>query len=408
MEHSIVKVNPGALVSAEADQFLPPPGPWARTIGQRVLIACGVILVASSLLPFEQTVRAKGVVRPSGDNTLIQTDQPGRVARVLIRPNQTVAANQVLAILDRKHLEGRRQQLEQELRQVQSQRLQTLGQQQQLQAELLSNQLLNRAQIDMSRGEVAKANASLRFASVEMGRYRDLAKEGAVPQLLSQEKAANVLIISNELRQARFGVAQQQAKLLVERARLFQQRNGLQTQLAEQERQSLALSTELADVKRLLTNTAVRSPVAATVVRTSLNHVGQVVNAGDVIAELAPSQAPLLIKALVPAKDVATLRPTQKTYLRVGACPFSRFGLLTGRIRHVAPDTSTEAGAAGAAAPTGGPFYELTIQPDRGDLRQGGERCSLRIGMDLQADVMTKRTTIMGFLLSKLRLMAQG
>jgi hypothetical protein len=32
----------------------------------------------------------------------------------------------------------------------------------------------------------------------------------------------------------------------------------------------------------------------------------------------------------------------------------------------------------------------------------------LRIGMDLQADVMTKRTTILGFLLSKLRLFAQG
>jgi len=408
MDHSIVKANPGALVPAEADQFLPPPGPWARTIGQRVLIACGAILVASALLPFEQTVRAKGVVRPSGDNTLIQTDQPGRVARVLVRSNQTVVANQILAILDRKHLEGRRQQLEQELRQVQTQRSQTLAQEQQLQAELLSNQLLNRAQIDMSRGDVAKANASLRFANVEMSRYRELAKVGAVPQLLSQEKAANYLIMSNELRQARFGVAQQQAKLLVERARLFQQRNGLQSQLAEQARQSLALGTELADVKRLLVNTAVRSPVAATVVRTSLNHVGQVVNAGDVIAELAPSQAPLLIKALVPAKDVATLRPMQKAYLRVGACPFSRFGLLTGRIKHVAADTSPQQGPAGAPEAVGGPYYELTIQPDRRDLSQGGERCSLRIGMDLQADVMTKRTTILGFLLSKLRLFAQG
>jgi HlyD family secretion protein len=134
--------------------------------------------------------------------------------------------------------------------------------------------------------------------------------------------------------------------------------------------------------------------------------VGQVVNAGEVIAELAPTQAPLLVKALVPAKDVATVRSQQKTYLRVGACPYSRFGLLTGRIKQVAPDTTAE--PSGAAAATGGPFYEVTIQPDRRDLGKGKERCALRIGMDLQADVMTKRTTIMGFLFSKLRLMAQG
>jgi HlyD family secretion protein len=259
----------------------------------------------------------------------------------------------------------------------------------------------------MSRGDVAKANASLRFANTEMTRYRELAKVGAVPQLLSQEKTANFLIMTSELRQARYGVAQQQAKLLVERARLFQQRNGLQSQLAEQERQTLGLSRELADVKRILANTAVRAPMAATVVRTTLNHVGQVVNAGEVIAELAPTHAPLLVKALVPAKDVAAVRPQQKTYLRVGACPYSRFGLLTGRIKQVAPDTMA-APAGAAAASGGGPFYEVTIQPDRRELGKGQERCALRIGMDLQADVMTKRTTIMGFLFSKLRLMAQS
>jgi multidrug efflux pump subunit AcrA (membrane-fusion protein) len=81
--------------------------------------------------------------------------------------------------------------------------------------------------------------------------------------------------------------------------------------------------------------------------------------------------------------------------------------LLTGRIKQVAPDTMAAPAGATAAAGGGGPFYEVTIQPDRRELGKGQERCALRIGMDLQADVMTKRSTIMGFLLSKLRLAAQ-
>lgn len=405
MEHSITKSGAAPLAIADVDQFLPPPGPWARAIGQRVVLAAGLLIVASCVLPFEQTVRASGVVRPSGDNTLVQTDQPGRVARVLVRANQLVRAGQVLAILDPRHLQGRQRQLRQELLQLQAQRNQTQAQQLELQQELSSNQLLHQSLVEASRGDVAKADASLSFARTEFQRYRDLAKVGGVPELLSQEKSANVLIAGSALRQARFGVAQQQAKLRAERARLAQELSGLQRQRAEQERQALALNTELADVQRVLANTAVRSPVDGTVVRTVLNHAGQVLNGGDVIAELSPSHAPLLVKALVPAKDVAMIRPQQLAYLRVSACPFSRFGLLRGRVRHIAADTTASAGRTDEPA---GSFYELTIQPGGRELRQGGEHCRLRFGMDLQADVMTRRTSIIGFLLAKLRLAAQG
>lgn len=398
MERAIVKSDSNALAPAGVDQFLPPPAPWARCIGQRILIACGALLLASAVLPYEQTVRAAGLVRPRGENTLIQSEQQGRIARVLIRVNQVVQPNQVLAVLDQQHLRTRQQQLSQELQQVAHQRQQTLQQQKQQQLELNSTQRLNTAQIAVSRGDVRKANASLALASTELQRYEELAKVGAVPRLLSQEKAANFLIADSSRSQAEIAVAQQRARLQAEVARLAQGLNSLQALLADQARQALALQSELADVNRMIQQAAIRSPVAATVVSTSLNHAGQVVNAGEVIADLAPLQAPLVIKAQIPAREVGSIRAGQPAYLRIGACPFSRFGLLKGRVAAVSADSATPAGAGT------GPVYELTIQPSGRSLRHGQERCALRLGMDLQADVLTRRTTILGFLSSKLRL----
>jgi multidrug resistance efflux pump len=338
-------------------------------------------------------------VRPRGENTLIQSEQQGRIARVLIRANQRVQAHQVLAVLDQQHLRTRQRQLSQELQQVARQRQQTQRQQGQLQMELSSSQRLQLAAIAVSRGDVRKAQASLALASTERQRYEELARVGAVPLLLSQEKAASFLIADSSRSQAELAVAQQRARLQAETARLAQGLNSLESLLAEQTRQALALRSALADVNRLIDQAAIRSPVAATVVSTQLNHAGQVVNAGEVIADLAPLQAPLVIKAQIPAKEVGNIRAGQRAYLRIGACPLSRFGLLKGRVAAISADSATAAGGAGT-----GPLYELTIQPEGRELRQGRERCALRIGMDLQADVLTRRTSLLGFLSSKLRL----
>jgi hypothetical protein len=50
--------------------------------------------------------------------------------------------------------------------------------------------LLFTAQVGSSFGDVDKARASLAFAASESSSYGSLAKVGAVPELLSQEKAA--------------------------------------------------------------------------------------------------------------------------------------------------------------------------------------------------------------------------
>ena len=136
---------------------------------------------------------------------------------------------------------------------------------------------------------------------------------------------------------------------------------------------------------------------------TSLNHPGQVLSAGEVIARLAPLHAPMEAKVVVPAQSIGKIRVGQKTYLRVTGCPYSEFGLMTGKVTAISADAlqQTKTNLSGPTA------YEVSVQPSTQSLKRGNDRCDFRLGMDLQADVMTGRNTVMTFFLRKLRLMAR-
>ena len=394
MEHPITTTSHQHLVLAASDQFLPPPGSWAHSIGSRVLIAAGLLVGASCFWPIEETVRASGVVRPTGENVVVQSQLAGRVQRVLVQPNQIVQPNQVLAVIDQASLKASQQQLVTELDQLQLQWRQTLQQKKDLDVELRSSNLLSSAQIGSSFGDVDKARASLAFAASESQRYGSLAKVGAVPELLSQEKAARFAQSMSELKQAR---------LSVDQAKLRQGVNGFNNTLADLARQKAGLESRLIDATRALATATIRSPIAGSVVATSLNHPGQVLSAGEVIARLAPVHAPMEAKVVVPAQSIGKIRVGQTTYLRVTGCPYSEFGLMTGKVTAISADALQQ----NRADRSGPPAYEVSVQPKTQTFQRGTDRCDFRLGMDLQADVMTGRNTVMTFFLRKLRLMAR-
>ena len=403
MDHPITTSSHNHLVHVASDQFLPPPGSWSHSIGSRVLIAAGLLVVASCFWPIEETVRASGVVRPTGENVVVQSPLAGRIQKVLVRPNQVVQPNQLLAVIDQSSLKANRQQLLTELDQLQLQWRQTLQQKKDLDVELRSSALLSKALIGSSFGDVDKAKASLAFAASESQRYVSLARVGAVPELLSQEKVARYTQSMSELKQAHFSVAQQRARQLVDQAKLRQGLNGLNNTLAELARQKAGLDSRLIDATRALTTASIRSPISGSVVATSLNHPGQVLSAGEVIARLAPLHAPMEAKVVVSAQSIGKIRVGQKTYLKITGCPYSEFGLMIGEVTSISADALQQNKANVSAAPA----YEVNVRPTNHSLKRGNSRCDLRLGMDLQADLMTGRNTVMTFLLRKLRLMSQ-
>lgn len=395
---------PALLPSTAADEFLPSPGSWSHTLGHRVLIAIVSTALALVVWPWQETVRASGVVRPTGENSLVQSERGGRVLAVLVQPNQRVIAGQVMARLDDRALRDQERQLETEISRLQRQQAEASIQQRALADQRKANTNLHEAQVLGSERELDQARATLSFHERELARYLTLLSVGAVSRSLVDEKAAQAAVSRSDVSKAQQRVAQQQAQGAAESARL---RENSSVSLSGAEELAKALSqrrTQLAEVRRDLTNTIIRAPRTGAVIGMSLRHAQQVLRPGEVLASIAPEGGGLDVQVQVPGQEISQVRTGQTAYLRVAGCPFPEFGVLHGRVSALSADTI--ASSDGQGRPLAGSGYQVVVRPGATELRAGRRRCALRQGMDVQADVVTQRTTVMALLLRKLRLIS--
>lgn len=369
------------LREARAEEFLPSVSTWVRGAGLVLLGSAAAATWLMSFWPYRVVVRGMGVVRPTGETRVIHAPFAGRVREVLVQVNEQVRVGQVLTVLDPADLEGKEMQLRQSQRALA------------LQAQGLVNQ--GAAALQAAELEVEKSEAALRFAEAEYRRFKQLAGTDTISATQLDEKLESYNIARANLAKARQAVEEQRSRSLTERAQL--------------DRELAATQAEAGQVGRDLRSTQVKVPVNGVVLSLNLRNPQQVVAAGEELARIAPSQAGLLVKVLVPSQDITNVEVGQRADLRIAGCPYPDYGTLKAKVVSIAPEASLPPSPdrAGSAAPpppaqTGG--YEVTLQPDGTLLRSKTRRCELRLGMDLTADITTKVETVLGFLLRKARL----
>ena len=372
------------LHEASSEEFLPSVRPWVRLAGFTLVGSFAAAVALMAVWPYRVVVRGNGVVRPSGETSVIHAPFAGRVRQVVVRPNETVVKAQVLALLDPADLQGKQLQVGQSERALE------------LQARALINQ--GQAALQAAELEVKKSGAALQFAEAEYRRYQQLAGTGAIPSIQLDEKVANYNVARANLAKARQAVAEQRSRNLNEQA-------ALQKELAGNR-------AEVSQVARDLNKTSLTAPVAGVLFSLNLRNPGQMVSVGEEVARIAPSEAGLLVKVVVPSQDITNVEIAQQADLRITGCPYPDFGTLKAKVISMAPEANLAASranstasalAAGAdAMPAGG--YEVTLQPDAIVLRSSSRSCALRLGMDLTADITTRQETVLQFLLRKARL----
>ena len=394
-------IIPAQLTPLQADDFLPELGGWSKTLGQRVLAVGAVSMLALAVWPWQETVRAAGVIRPAGENTIVQSQLDGVLARVWVKDNQQVKQGEPLAALDRRSLDNERRKLEgeliQSLAQQRNSRASSLDVQQQAQA----TRLLNNAQRNSAQRDLDSAASTVRYRETELKRYRSLLSSGAVAETVIEEKQAQAVLARNEFAKARQAMREQEARGAAELARLGQGSNQTAQEERELKKQVEQIRARMEELKRALLNSVIRAPKSGTVIVSNLRHAQQVIRSGEVLAQIAPSQGDLQVKLTVPSSDVGTIKASQQAYLRIAGCPYPEFGVLEARVLSISADTIHQSAGGDGRGPAG---FQVSLKPSTKPLTNGDRRCALRHGMDVQADIVTRKTTILGFILTKLRL----
>lgn len=384
-----VRPNYAGLIlgPATAKEFLPSVRPWVHFAG---LFMLGSFLSGVALMgvwPYRVVVRASGSVRPGGETSLVHSPREGRVGEILIQPNQVVEQGQLIAVLDPADLVGRELKLQQDRSALESQ--------------LESQRKEDRAALQGAQLEVEKARANLDLANSEYQRYSQLVESGAASRQQMEEKAASLSVARSNLAKSGREVMQQQSRGESAQGRLSQQ--------------LFANRADRAQLARDLGRTMVRAPVSGVVFSVALRNPLQVVAAGQELARIAPRGTELLVKVLVSSEDIANVQTGQRADLRLAGCPYPDFGTLRAKVLSVAPDAfatgaAQDPGSAVSSARPGNSGggsggYEVTLHPERTQLRSSSRTCTLRLGMDLTADIVTRVETVLQFLLRRTRLL---
>jgi multidrug efflux pump subunit AcrA (membrane-fusion protein) len=173
------------------------------------------------------------------------------------------------------------------------------------------------------------------------------------------------------------------------------------------------MESDLKELQKLaidLKQTIIKAPTDGVVLKINLRNPGQTVETNSEIAQIAPSNNPLMIKALVAAQDVSKVKTEQKAQLKVSACPYPDYGILKGKVKQISPDARPlKSYSTFSQTETNNldrNFYEVTIEPENLALKQGVNQCLIQLGMEGKVDIISREETILQYLLRKARLLA--
>jgi HlyD family type I secretion membrane fusion protein len=421
----------------------------------------GLGVPLASFTKYKVTVKGQAVVRPAGELRLVQAATEGQVTRVFVAENQVVKKGDVIATIDNSKLQTKKSQLQTNIGQSRLQLFQINAQINAINSQVLAeterlNRVIAGAEAELSDrsrnyqdklittatdveeadANVKAADAILKAAQSKRNRYETVAKAGALSQdqfeeaqlaVRQQEQAlqaakaklqnvqtalnpsnAQVAIAYNRIAQEKATGKASIATLDKERLALIQQRIEIQKQLERDTR-------ELQQVNIDLSQTVITATADGIVSKLNLRNSGQTVPAGEQIAQIVPSDAPLEVKAAVALQDKNKLKQGQTVQMRVSACPYPDYGTLKGKVKTISPDAIAPVGnAANASAATSdsqkmagvGSFYGVTIEPESLSLGREKHQCAIQLGMEGIVDIISREETVMQFFLRKARLIA--
>ncbi|MGA7932278.1 MAG: HlyD family type I secretion periplasmic adaptor subunit [Kovacikia sp.] len=378
----------------------------------------------------DEVGKAQGKLVPQGSVYKLQVPETGKIARLPIKEGNQVRKGQVLVELDPESLYTEIALQRQLLNTAQLRLLQTEGLMVQSQAELTSHQQQAQAAQAVQASAIAQAQArSANLAQVvqqtevdikrhqeRIARLNPLVSDGAISleQVFAAEQAfrdreAQLTQHAGDLENAEQTIAQNRELLQKQRAegntailQAQQRTQELRIQATQLHADISEIQSRLKIAEQRLNRRFIYAPINGTV--TSMkNKVGEVIQPGQTIAELAPQKVPIVLEARLPNREAGFARVGMPVQIKLDAYPYQEFGMLSGRVQSISPDAQTDEKYANL-----GEVYKLKIKLDRSYIISNGRPVPLKIGQTANAEIVIRQRRIISFLFDPIEQLRKG
>ena len=379
-----------------------------RHASQMLVWATGLTLVLAlvwaAMFELDEITRGQGKVIPTSREQVIQSLDSGVLSELFVKEGSIVEKDQVLLRIDDTRTGA-------VFREAQEKFLSLTALSARLKAEAYGTALvfptaLN-AQPDLIQQELQAFNARKRSLTQSL-------------QALDTSLAAVTRELTITEPMVRQGVMSE-----VELLRLKRQQSELMGQRAERQNRYLTdanneltrVASELSQTKEnasaredAFLRTTIRSPMKGVVKNVQITTVGGVVQAGQPILEIVPTEDVMLVEAYVKPSEVAFLKVGQAAVVKLTAYDFNKYGGLDGVLEHLSPDTMRDE----KQKKPGNPveleegFYRIIVRvKETTDLRNG-LRLTPSPGMTASVEIRTGYKTVLEYLFRPLQNVTQA
>lgn len=230
---------------------------------------------------------------------------------------------------------------------------------------------------------ITQTEGELKQANSELDRLQaDLKQAMAELNRLQAERAQN---------QAEAQAVQLQNQQKIQQLEV--QKTQMQAQIDQAEKQIAKAKTEL---KQL----AFTAPVDGTVLSMSVRNSGEVVQPGQIVAELAPQNVPLVLTAKLPNREAGFVTTGMEVKVKLDSFPYQDYGIVSGKVISISPDSKPD--------PQLGSVYRVEIALDSQAVNDGRQTISFKPGQTATADIVIRRRRIADVLLDPLKQMQKS
>jgi hemolysin D len=408
------------------------PSLWTRGMLYLMLAFTAVVLPWAAFSQVDEVGIAQGRLEPKGNTIRLDAPVSGTVAAMRVREGQSVQKGQPLMELQSEIINGDLQQAQIKLEGLLNRYTQLIGIKAQLTSSLSTARQQVRAQAASQQASVDKIQQqqtaqqdSLRLIQellkkdqTKVTLLNKVASQGAIPR--SQvEDAERIMIQNNQLLQKTYADIQQSKGELQKQQIEYQRilREGelnlidkvrqvklLESQVTEAQSQIAQTQNQIKSLQYQRQQRVLYAPASGTLFQLPIQHPGAVVSPGQLVAQIAPQTARLVLRARMDNKKTGFIKLGLPTRLKFDAYPFQDYGILKGRISWISP-TSTQMPPSSTATPTVNAVsnFEIEVTLEQPFVQIQGKAIALKAGQTATAEVIIRQKRVLDLFLDPFR-----
>jgi len=391
-------------------------------------VAIAVFILWASLTQIDEITRGSGKVVPSGENKVVQNLEGGIVKEIYVKVGDSVKKGEPLLKIDNEkslaqyestniklyELEAKMlrlkaesegkpftvpKELEQKMPQlIENERSLFHSRQKQIMAKLqaLKDQKRQKEEeLRETKEKIIHLSRTNDLINEEVKMMRPMVEQGVKSKVAFMKLQREQSQIKSDLSTAKNDIPRIEASISeiennIKEAKISFQ-NEAKEELNEVTAEKLRVKENTEALSDQVHRTIVRSPINGVIQKLYVNTVGGVIQPGEDLVEIVPTDDILWLEVKIKPSDIAFIYPGQKAVVKVSAYDFSIYGSLEGEVVHISADTTKDE--------KDNVFYTIHIKTKKNYLGSAEKPLKIIPGMTVNVDIMTGKKTVMDYIL---------